>query len=1259
MSARRLTLLAIAALCILGDALGLSNAPAFSFAGHSFKSQITESQIASSPPPAPDSFQPAGLAVDNSLSSLSSGDLYVADGENHVVDKFSSLGVYQSQLTGTPSGPFGELYGVAVDSSGDVYVADRGRDVVDKFSSLGVYQSQLTGTPSGPFGDIQGVAVDSSGDVYVIDADHKVVDKFDSSGAFVPGPGGSSNPFIGGTPSGPMILPVAATVDSAGNIYVTDLRGQVVDKFDSTGAFVPGASGPSSPFLTFSGDPMGVAIDNSSSPSDPGAGDLYVSEATGPSPSFGSPHLVYAFDSSGALLSILSGADTPSKGFSYPFGIAVDSSGRLYVSDRSEHHAVDAFDTVVVPDLSLGQPSNVQQTSATLNGTVNPDGIQVTSCKFEYGTTASYGNVAACAQTPAQIGEGSSPVPVSADIPGLAPDATYYFRLVAGNANGVNPGSGEIPSSDEKAFTTHGPPAVDGESTGIIGKTTATLLAQVNPHGVGTTYHFEYGTTASYGTTVPIPDAGAGSGTEDVSLSAEATGLEAGVIYHFRVVATNSAGLPVDGPDETFRTVPALRIDSVFASEIGTGDATLTAAINPLGTDTTYHFEYGTDTSYGTSVPVPDESVGSGNGDRVVTAHVTGLQAGITYHFRVVAQNSLGSLSSPDAPFETEAGICANAALRTGFSVSLPDCRAYEMVSPPYKADYPVHPESLGVSPDGERAVFTSLGAFSGANSDVFEVAYIGRRDPAHGWVTSPTSPPPVDGRIPALDNDYSPDLTRALTVMVSAELGVTNMTALLSGDLLAPEVSFAQVWPIPDGAATIPDHSITMSATSADLSHAIFTQSVGAHAGLEEVVGIGGPKPLVLPIGGTDASAALSPGAHPIDSDGSLIFFDGSSVRVNDSTTLVLPGEFAGASADGSTVFVTGAGGVLYTVAIDREPGHEAVGAATAVTPGAGASVIRTSDDGSHVYFTSPGVFAGLNAQNRGPEAGASNLYVYDTLTRETKFIAITEVEKDQGEYLAQTTPNGRVLAFTTHSPLTSDDTDTAADVYRYDAQTGALARVSIGEGGADDNGNNSQFDATIAAPLPLYDGNAIAQWRLGTRAISDDGSTIVFSTSEPLSSGAINQGRVDIYAWREGRVSMISTGHSQTSDRSPVVSASGRDIFFVTNQNVLQQDSDGVFDVYDARIGGGIPAPLVPAGGCSGDSCQGPPSVPSLLGDPASATFSGLGNLVPPVAKPKPRCKPAYSRDKRGKCVKRKKKKAKLKKRAKRSGSKRSTGR
>ena len=100
------------------------------------------------------------------------------------------------------------------------------------------------------------------------------------------------------------------------------------------------------------------------------------------------------------------------------------------------------------PLVSTGEASGVGQAVATLAGTVNPEGAEVTSCMFEYGTTPSLGTTVACPSIPAA---GTSPVDVALHVTGLSPGTTYYYRLVAGNLGGEGAGS-------VVAFTT-APPA--------------------------------------------------------------------------------------------------------------------------------------------------------------------------------------------------------------------------------------------------------------------------------------------------------------------------------------------------------------------------------------------------------------------------------------------------------------------------------------------------------------------------------------------------------------------------------------------------------------------------------------------------------------------------------------------------------------------------------------------------------------------------------------------------------------------------------
>ncbi|HXC23227.1 MAG TPA: hypothetical protein VNU28_01470, partial [Solirubrobacteraceae bacterium] len=236
------------------------------------------------------------------------------------------------------------------------------------------------------------------------------------------------------------------------------------------------------------------------------------------------------------------------------------------------------------------------------------------------------------------------------------------------------------------------------------------------------------------------------------------------------------------------------------------------------------------------------------------------------------------------------------------------------------------------------------------------------------------------------------------------------------------------------------------------------------------------------------------------------------------------------------------------------------------------------------------------------------------------------------QGE--AQSTGDGAFLLFGSYGRLiergTQLDADSAKDVYRYDAETGVLERVSLGEGGYDANGNGNGFDATIPlVGLDPHVGNVVAQRELSTRAISENGSRIVFSSSEPLSPGAIN-GQENIYIWRkepgwsEGRVSMISTGSSLTNDITPVITPSGEDVFFTTSQGLVPADTENDVDVYDARVGGGFPLAPAERVQCASDGCQGALTNPAPLLVPGSAVQAPGGNWAAPPVAPKHAVKP-----------------------------------
>jgi phosphodiesterase/alkaline phosphatase D-like protein len=308
--------------------------------------------------------------------------------------------------------------------------------------------------------------------------------------------------------------------------------------------------------------------------------------------------------------------------------------------------SADKFSYVPAPTVVTKAAASITQTTATLNATVNPNGGEVTNCKFEYGTTEFYGSSLPCSSLP---GPGSSPVAVSAALESLSADTTYHFRIVATNLGGT---STDILNAQTFETLPDAPTVVTEEATSIT-QTTATLNATVNPHGGEvTSCKVDYGTTETYGKSAPCSSL-PGSGSSPVAVSAAVTGLSANTTYHFRVVATNSGGT-TDGADQTFKTPPnPPTVVTKAASSITQTTATLNATVNPNGGSvSSCELEYGPTESYGSSAAC-SPSPGSGGSPVGVSAAVTGLSANTTYHFRVVATNAGGAGTGSDGAFKT------------------------------------------------------------------------------------------------------------------------------------------------------------------------------------------------------------------------------------------------------------------------------------------------------------------------------------------------------------------------------------------------------------------------------------------------------------------------------------------------------------------------------------------------------------------------------------------------------------------------------
>lgn len=291
------------------------------------------------------------------------------------------------------------------------------------------------------------------------------------------------------------------------------------------------------------------------------------------------------------------------------------------------------------PGVTTSAASTIAQTTATLNGTVNANGLDST-VTFEYGLTAAYGSSATAAQSPVS---GVAPSTVSAAISGLAPLTLYHFRVTSTNAAGSSTGA-------DLTFTTlPNPPIVTTTAATNITINSASLTGTVNSNGVTATVNFESGSTTAYGfvtTAAQSPLNGSGN------VSYFLTGLTSSSVIHFRVRATNSGGTSY-GQDVMFTTLSAAPVATTGdATSISKTSATLNATVNPMTFSTTVTFDYGLTASYGTTVTATQSPI-LGSTPKAVSAPISGLTPNTLYHCRVHASNSRGTADGADVTFMT------------------------------------------------------------------------------------------------------------------------------------------------------------------------------------------------------------------------------------------------------------------------------------------------------------------------------------------------------------------------------------------------------------------------------------------------------------------------------------------------------------------------------------------------------------------------------------------------------------------------------
>ncbi len=1110
---------------------------------------------------------PAGVGVDGH-----SGNVYVADAESLAVGRFTASGAAGSpaQLTGKA---FGQPAGVAVDNSGgitegDVYVADLTGGVLDKFNAAGDYVSQITGLSSPA-----GVAVDSAGEVYVAELESGQVQKFNVLGE--PSP---ANPIVTG-----LSAPRGLAVDSEGNIYAATATGTV--ELNAAGQCVLEGCAA----LDGTGQ-ASVAVDS--------ANDVFADEGAA----------VALYSSAGALLERF-GSGTLSSGAA----IGVDATG-VYVADSATKVA-DLFIQATVPDVTTAA-ALAQGAGEKLTGVVNPDSINVDSCQFEYGTNIAYGQSVPCSELP---GAGGAPVEVTANIAGLQPGTLYHYRLVATNANGTN-------ESLDGTFTSPSvAPTVESEGVANVASTSATFEGQINPGGADTTYRFEYGTDASYGASLPVPEGSIAAGASGIAVTAHLQGLQPGTVYHYRLVATNSIA-PAEGVDETFTTQPG-------GSPFQLPDGRQYELVSPADKDGTEVYQ-----SFGGG----GASQASEDGTKVtyITGEPPVLNApGNALGTQVLSERHTDGWSSADiaTPHDAPSGVSVDEGVEyKAFSSDL----SLGLVAP------------LGTTPlGGEPPTAWSTPYLrdntSGAFQPLLTEGDILNDPKVRGGG--------IDGKLIAEFEAASPDFAHVVFISQAA----LTFNAIPTG--ASPE-SFAEgnlyeygggglqlVNVLPDGQPTVGEAVLGSSkysargAVSDDGSHIVWSYDEALYLrDMEsgETVQI-------------DASQGVSKSGKGelaiANSDGSRIFF-----KDNENHRLV-----PGASSVGSDLYVYEdhlVAGKLTGTLTDLTESTSLEGADVK-------SVLGINEDGSDVYFVAEGVLA------PGDKGGDTSLYETHkegSAWSKPKLIArnIGGFEEQSLAYLtARVSPNGRYVTFVSGENLTSYDSHDVAEIYLYDGMSGKLVCASCNSTGARPTGSSR---------LPAWDEYSLNRYVYQPRYLSNEGR-VFFDSTEALVPQDVN-GLEDVYEYEPagvgttcdtepGCLSLISGGAGSEASSFVDASVSGDDVFFITKDQLVAQDFDHLHDLYDAHVCASAEPCAAPAAAASppcnsGDGCKAAPTPqPAVFGAPASATFSGAGNVMPtgPTAvavKAKGKAKGSRSRRKAARGKSKKRTKQRKRRRARKSG-------
>ncbi|MDP3233571.1 MAG: hypothetical protein Q8N26_12400 [Myxococcales bacterium] len=330
---------------------------------------------------------------------------------------------------------------------------------------------------------------------------------------------------------------------------------------------------------------------------------------------------------------------------------------------------------VAAPTTVTSSASSITSTSATLSGTINPNGAPTTgsfristsnpgTCNDAFGTRVPLTGGS-------NMGSATFASAYAQSATGLTPGTTYFFCAIGQNSEGTTFGA-------VQSFATPAVPVVTSEPETFLTSTTVTLNGTANPNGSSTSGFFRYSATNpgvcndTFGTRAPISSSLAlGAGLVAVAYSQTVSGLLPGTTYYFCAIAANGVGTSFGGI-RSFTTPPAIPSVSTNSATLVTGTTlTLNGTTVPRGAVATGYFRYATtnpgtcNDTFGTRAPASGgTNLGSGNTSQTFLEPITGLTRGTTYFFCAIASNSAGtgfgspvSVTTPNIPTVTTSAV--------------------------------------------------------------------------------------------------------------------------------------------------------------------------------------------------------------------------------------------------------------------------------------------------------------------------------------------------------------------------------------------------------------------------------------------------------------------------------------------------------------------------------------------------------------------------------------------------------------------------